>query len=173
MKSNAAGGRGRVPRHSYVCRRTGGHVLRNVANLDEYVANVILERLAKEKLLVAKGRGDNVGQLQDERAAWVEKLDQLVDLLEDGTLDSPRARQRAAWYKAEVAKIDRELAAALNVSPKARLMASEDLRERWEQMDATQRSQVIDEVVTVTVLPTKRGRGFDPDAIDIAWKEYV
>jgi len=94
----------------------------------------------------------------------------VVDLLDD--LDTPVARSRAVEYKAEIAAIDRKLAAALRVSPAGRLMArGQDLRERWEQMDATLRSQVIDELMVVTVLPAKRGRGFDDDSVDIAWRK--
>jgi hypothetical protein len=50
------------------------------------------------------------------------------------------------------------------------MASGENLRQRWEEMNATLRSQVIDELAVVTVLPAKRGRGFDPDCIEIAWK---
>jgi site-specific DNA recombinase len=167
MKSDRSGGP--VARSSYACRAKG-HVLRNAANLDDHVANVVLERLGDAKLVIARG-GDDVGKLQDARAGWVAKLDQLVDLLDDGTLDGPKAREKAAGYRSEIAKIDRRLAAALRTSPTAKLLAAgEDIRQRWEGMDATLRSQVIDELVVVRVLPAKRGRGFDADAVEIRWK---
>jgi site-specific DNA recombinase len=172
MKSSVSGGKGRDPRRNYVCRNQGC-VTRNAEHLDDYVANAILERLSRKdaELVVARKRGDGVGGLQDERAEWVSKLDTLVDLIEDGTLDGPKARERAAEYKAQIAQIDRRLATALRISPAARMLASgEDLRERWEGMDATLRSQVIDELAVVRVLPAKRGRGFDPDAIELRWK---
>lgn len=91
-----------------------------------------------------------------------------MDLLDDGTLDGPKVREKAAQYKAEISAIDRKLAAATRVSLAAWLRASrEDLRERWEQMSATLRNQVIDELATVRVLPAKRGRGFDVASIDL------
>ncbi len=171
MKSHQSGGPNQ--RQSYVCREKGC-VLRNAEHLDDFVANAILERLGKANLVISQRRGDSVAQLQDERAAWMSKLDQLVELLDDGTLDGPKARDKAAGYKQEIAAIDRKLAAALRESPAGRLLASgEDLRERWERMDATLRSQVIDELVVVTVMPAKRGRGFDPDAIDVVWREEL
>jgi DNA invertase Pin-like site-specific DNA recombinase len=173
MKSDVAGGKDRPRRHRYVCRLSGGHVLRNAENLDAFVANAILDRLSDANLVVSsKRRGDDVSALQDERAEWVSKLDTLVDLLDDGTLDGPKARQRAAEYKERIAAIDRRLRAALRISPAARLRASGgDLRERWEAMDATLRSQVIDELAVVTVLPARRGRGFDTEAVEIRWKQ--
>jgi site-specific DNA recombinase len=171
MKSHQSGG-GRQ-RRSYVCRNQGC-VARNAQHLDDHVDNVILERLRKAKLVVGKKRGEGVAALQDQRAGWAEKLDNLSALMGDGTLDGPKTRQRAAHYKAEIAAIDRKLAVTLRVSPAGRLLASGgDLRAQWEKMDATKRSQVIDELVTVTVLPAKRGRGFDPNAVRIEWKEDV
>jgi DNA invertase Pin-like site-specific DNA recombinase len=172
MKSDVSGGRKGPKRHAYTCRRFG-HLTRDATHLDDHVANAILERLSRADahLLIAPARGDNVGTLQDKRAEWVSKLDTLVDLLDDGTLDGPRARERAAEYRAEISAIDRKLAALTRVSPAARLMASgEDLRARWETMDATLRSQVIDELVWVEVKPAKRGRGFDYTSVDITWK---
>jgi DNA invertase Pin-like site-specific DNA recombinase len=171
MKSDVAGGRDRPKRHSYTCRRAE-HVSRNATHLDDFVANAILERLSNAKLVVAAKRGDSVSKLQNARAEVVSKLDTVVDLIDDGTLDGPRARERAAEYKAEIAALDRKLAALTRVSPAARLRASgPDLRARWEQMDATLRSQVIDELAEVRVLPARRGRGFDPDAVEIKWKQ--
>ena len=171
MKSSQSNGRKRPLRRNYVCRHRPlkGCVLRDAESLDEHVANVILGQLTEAKLVVPKKRDDGVARLQDERAKWVAKLDKLVDLLDD--LDTPTARSRAVEYKAEIASIDRKLAAALRVSPAGRLMAGgEDLWQRWEEMDATLRSQVIDELVVVRVLPSKRGRGFDPDSVDISWR---
>lgn len=78
---------------------------------------------------------------------------------------------KAAQYRGEIASIDRRLAAATRVCPGARLLASgEDLRTRWEGMNATLRSQVIDELAVVMVLPARRGPGFDPAAIDVRWR---
>jgi len=169
MKSHQSGGPSQ--RRSYMCRLKG-HVLRNAEHLDDHVANAILERLSRPDaaLVIAQG-GDDVGELQDARAGVVAKLDQLVELLDDGTLDGPKAREKAAQYKTRIAEIDGRLSAATRVSPAAAMLASgEDLRALWEQMDATLRSQVIDELVVVRVLPARRGRGFDPASVDIAWR---
>jgi DNA invertase Pin-like site-specific DNA recombinase len=168
MKSHRGGGPSQ--RRAYVCRDRGC-VMRNAAFLDEHVANEIVERLSRPDadLLIAD-RGVDVGELQDARAALVTKLDQLVELLDDGVLDGPKAREKAAEYKAGLAKIDGQLAGITRVSPAAAMLASgEDLRVRWEKMDPTLRSQVIKELVVVRVLPSKRGPGFHPDSVDITW----
>jgi hypothetical protein len=48
------------------------------------------------------------------------KLDRLVDLLNDGTLDGPKARENVAAYKRRIAEIDGRLAAAARTSPTPR-----------------------------------------------------
>lgn len=167
MKSNRSG-RADRQRRNYVCRRRGC-VARDAQHLDDHVANTVLEYLEGQNLVIADRRDDAVGQLQNERAGWVAKLDKLVDLLD--VLDGPTARQRATEYKAEIAKCDRQLAAALSESPAAKMRAcGQDLRVRWDEMDATLRGQVIDELVVVKVLPAKRGRGFDYASVDISWR---
>jgi DNA invertase Pin-like site-specific DNA recombinase len=165
---------GRNQGRKYACA-AHSCVMRSGDPLDDYVENSVLERLSRKdaKLLVAKPGTDDVGVLQDKRAEWVAKLDRLVDLIEDETLDGPKARQRAARYKEEIAAIDAELAAAVRTSPTAALLATgKELRERWEKLSPSIRSQIIDEIAVVTVLPGRRGeRGFNPDYIDIRWKK--
>jgi len=74
-------------------------------------------------------------------------------------------------YKSEIADIDAKLAAAARTSPTAALLATgTKLRQRWAQMSPALRSQVIDEVAVVTVLPGGKGRRvFDPTLVDISW----
>jgi DNA invertase Pin-like site-specific DNA recombinase len=165
-------GKGRG-RRRYTCS-AHSCVMRNAEDLDAYVENTVLERLSQPDadLLIAKEPGDGISRLQNRRAEWVAKLDQLVELLDDGTLDGPKARERAGEYKAEIADIDARLAAAARTSPTATLLASgEELRERWARLSPAIRSQIIDELVTVTIQRTRRGiRTLDPDAIDIRWR---
>jgi site-specific DNA recombinase len=68
---------------------------------------------------------------------------------------------------------DTQLAAAARTSPTAALLATgRQRRKRWAKLTPSVRSQIIDEIVVVTVNPAPRGRrGFDPDCIDIAWKK--
>jgi hypothetical protein len=164
---------GRNQGRKYTCS-AGSCVMRSADPLDDYVENAVLERLSRPnaKLLIAKPGTDDVGTLQDERAGWVAKLDRLVDLLEDETLDGPKARQRAARYKEEIAAIDAKLAAAVRTSPTAALLATgKELRERWEKLSPSIRSQIIDEIAVVTVRPGRRGeRGFNSDYITVEWK---
>jgi site-specific DNA recombinase len=169
MRASFPTGQGR----KYACA-AGSCVMRSGQPVDDYVENAVLERLSQPDadLLIAPG-GDGVGALQDARAGWVTKYDRLVDLLDDGTLDGPKVREKSAQYKSKIAEIDRKLAAAARTSPTAALLATgTELRKRWAKLTPSIRSQIIDEVAVVTIQPCRpRGlRGFDPDYVDIGWK---
>lgn len=149
-------------------------VMRTGDPVDVYVENAVLERLSRPdaRLLVAEP-DDDLAALQDRRAQLVAKYDELAQLLVDGTLDGPGARNTAAKLKADIAAIDAQLAAATGTSPIAALLATgTELRRRWDKLSPGVRAQIIDEVATVTIqpCPVRGKRGFDPDLVEIAWK---
>ena len=143
-----------------------------IAVLDDYVSNAVLERLTKERLRLANPRRVDLTALQNERAALAQTYDGLAALYREGVLDGPGVRKESADLKAKIAAIDSRLAAAARTSPASTLLASGPLlRQRWREMSAALRGQVIDEVAVVTVLPCPRGlRGFDPQYVDITWR---
>ena len=49
------------------------------------------------------------------------------------------------------------------------LVSERDPAEVWATLSPVQRRAVVRLLVEVTVLPTRRGFGFDPDSIDITW----
>jgi site-specific DNA recombinase len=67
--------------------------------------------------------------------------------------------------------VDRRLATIMATSLTAQLIASgERLRQRWEQMTPAIRSQVVDELVAVTINPRPKGlRRFNPAYVDVTW----
>ncbi|MGO9030732.1 hypothetical protein [Mycobacterium sp.] len=89
-----------------------------------------------------------------------------------GTLDVPEGQKRAAEHKAEIAKIDSQLAQAARTSPTAALLATgKELRKRWAKLTPGVRGEIINEIAVVTIHPCGRGRRtFDPNAVDVAWK---
>ncbi len=95
-------------------------VMRAGDPVDDYVENLVVERLSRpDAHLLIDGPGCDVAALQDARAGWAAKYDQLVELLDDGTLDGPQVREKAAEYRAEIAAIDSQLAA--DALPRPRL----------------------------------------------------
>ena len=138
-------------RRVYVCRATP-HLLRQAEALDDHVSNAILERLSQpDAKLVIESPTTDIPALQDRRASLVARKDKLGSLFAREIIDGEEYERAATELKARIAAIDGKLADAMRSSPVAAMLASgEDLRQRWEHMSASLRSQVIDELAVVT-----------------------
>ena len=149
------------------------HVSRRGETLDDWVGNAVVERLIQERLRLRNPKRVDLTALHTERAALAQTFDGLAALYRQGVLDGPGVRRESAELKAKIEAIDSKLATAARTSPASTLLASGPLlREKWEEMSAALRGQVIDELAVVTVLPCPRGlRGFDPTYVDIVLKE--
>ena len=66
------------------------------------------------------------------------------------------------------------IASVRAAAPRRRLRGAtlEELWAEWEQLDLDeQRALLADHIDHITVAPVGRGRGFDPSAITIHWRE--
>ena len=160
---------------SYQCRDCQ-RLTRNMPKTDELVDAVILGVLdMPENRLMAANRdttaGEDVAALLSERNALTARKNELGALYASGTIDAAVLASGSAQFKQDIDRLDKRITAARTVSPVADLLLSgEELRDRWAAMSADKRAQVIDALVTVTILPAGRGPRFDPSKIQIEWK---
>ena len=160
---------------SYQCRDCQ-RLTRNMPKTDELVDAVILGVLdMPENRLMAANRdttaGEDVAALLSERNALTARKNELGALYASGTIDAAVLASGSAQFKQDIDRLDKRITAARTVSPVADLLLSGDeLRDRWAAMSADKRAQVIDALVTVTILPAGRGPRFDPSKIQIEWK---
>jgi hypothetical protein len=175
--------KGRRP--TYICGRfnslddhatltVDGHIRRNVADVDGYVRDVILERLSRNDvatLLAKPGEEIDVAALSAERLT-------LLQTKRDLALLFNRADDRAALIAAKadadarLDEIDAALKASSRISAVGRLIDADDPRALWdERMSLGERRVVIGELATVEIWPTERGqRRFDPSAVRVIFK---
>jgi DNA invertase Pin-like site-specific DNA recombinase len=172
MRAARPGGRG-APLYRYECAQ-GQHVARVGAQLDEYVEMVVLRRLGESDIhiLFAQGSGIDVGELHTRRAALAARLDELAAMFAEGAIDGSQLRRGTSELRAQLAGVDSVLAEAARTSPAARLLkdGADNLAEHWRNTSADIKGKITDELMTVTVMPAPRGRGFDPDYVRIEWK---
>jgi DNA invertase Pin-like site-specific DNA recombinase len=162
VKSFSAGSgatRKRPPRPVYTCR-TGKHVIRDAAEVDAFVEAVILERLSRpdaRELLVADRRADTAAlHLRD--AALAERLVELGRLYGDGTIDAPQLQAATAAIRTQREQITAQLAAASRGSVLAGVADAPDPAKAWAGLDLSRKRAIIDTLVTVTILPARKGR---------------
>lgn len=162
---------------SYACR-TNKHLMRRVDLLDDHVQLAVLERVtrsdAADLLASREDPVDVSGAQQDMREAR-EKLTELATALGAGEMDMLEWRAASKAAKQRLADAEQVLAAAMKVNPVVGLVNAEDPESMWNALDLGRQRAVIDYLMTVVVLPARRGRlpggGYwDPEAVRIDWK---
>ena len=157
--------------HNYRCT-AATHLSRSQPELDAYVEAVALEYLRRGEALVAKlGDGGNVIDVDDlrtRRAALQGRLDELAGLFAEGAIDASQLKRGTAELRAKVAEIETVLADLARTSPLAALTADgpELIESRWAAASPDMRGKIIDELFTVVVNPSPRGRYFRREYIE-------
>ncbi|OBA60151.1 recombinase [Mycobacterium sp. 1100029.7] len=164
-------------RRTYTCSKTK-HLARDVEHLDSYIDEVILTRLSMPDAAIVLGGpvADDIGALHGRREGLRARLDELSAMFADGSIDGPQLKRGTLELRSQLDSIDAQLAAARSASAIANLvLAGDDLRTTWATSPPDVRGNIIDTLMTVTVLPGARGRRtggayFDPNTIEIDWK---
>ncbi|WP_235657988.1 recombinase family protein [Mycobacteroides abscessus] len=170
MKAAQPGGR---KNRAYVCR-DHAHVLRAGEPVDAYVEALVLEYLSRPdaKLVLDDGRDVDVAELQTQRAGLQARLDELASLFADGAIDGSQLRRGTTELRSRLTVLDSQLADLARTNPVANLLgAGDQLAEKWAELSKDMQGKIVNELMTVTILPSPRGRrAFDPDYIRIDWK---
>jgi hypothetical protein len=165
---------------SYTCKESKC-VSRNAEEVDAYVGAVVVKRLSRPDvtdLLTASGRPD-AGVLQLDAAALRERLDGLAAAYADGAIDVRQLREGSERLRVRLAEVEAQLAEASRGDALAGLVGAPDPATTWAALDLHRRRAVMDTLMTVTILPARRGRPagwtpgssyFDPSTVEIAWK---
>jgi site-specific DNA recombinase len=171
-------------RITYMCRRNF-HLARLGAPLDAYVEMVVLKYLRGTDihLLLQDGRKVDVGGLQTQRAALQARADDLAAMFAEGAIDGSQLRRGTSELRTQLAGIDNQLAELARRNPVADLLdTGEAIEKRWAALSADMRGKIVNELMTVTVLPTPRGvkgvtidrdtgvRIINPQFVRIDWK---
>ena len=173
VRSNvAAWGDRRAP--SYTCPE--GHVRRNAVELDEYVEAIVIERLRRPdaaELMVPDQSGDVAGLLAQD-AGLRARGEELGRLFVDGDIDASTLRAGTGRIRQQREEITAQLAAASRGSVLAGVADAADPAAVWEGLDLSRKRAVIEVLMDVIVLRTKRGGArrkgestFDPNSIRI------
>ncbi|MDF3311834.1 hypothetical protein P3H15_43415 [Rhodococcus sp. T2V] len=145
----------------------------------------MIDRLTTEDpkpLLDKSDDGVNVRVPEGERARQ-NRLEALAHIFTAGAVDGTQLKARTTQVRYDVARADAALTAQTQWDRLAKSIGADDLRARWEKIDvddlharwknidADPRGTAIALLMTVTKLPSPRGRqGFDPAYVRIASK---
>lgn len=170
---------GTVKAPAYRCAREGGqgeiHVRRNAKHLDSFITDLVVARLSKPDavtLFVRPNSGIDVKALRREADALKELRLEIMRDRDEGLIDRAEMAVRLRRNQAKVEAIESQLASATDRSPLDGVAGAKDVAATWGTLSLGQQRAIVNLLMTVTVLPAKRrgGPGFDPDAVQVAWR---
>lgn len=167
----------------YRCR-TRAHISRKADPVDALIAGgeidgvkvrgIVVERLSRPdalELLTEDTATPAVQVAQARAQAIQDRLDDLAVGLEEGVLTLAAVRRSSERLRAELAKVQAELQNAVHADVLRPLVTARDAEQAWAGYDLAQRRQVIDALMTVTLLKPEQARQeFDPETVKIEWK---
>lgn len=154
--------------------RVSACVVRVQAGVDEYVTDLVVGRLARADATELLRRDDT-----DDHAAARDALEALKERARIAAIDyadgAMTRDQFAAFNKRSTANIEaaeaRVPAPRPNTTALADLVAAPDAAAAWNAADIAVRRAIVDAVLSVTILPGRRGsKGFDKTAVRIEWR---
>jgi len=151
------------------------HVTRREDFVDDFVTQVILARLAMPDArdLLAEPK------LIDESKAAAVEIQKLRDRLDEaaaayaaGVIDMEQLTMINGAIKPQLAKAQTTAASPSRSKVLGEFYSgvNRDPAVVWAQLPPEQRRAVVRLLVDVTIKPTRRGTGFDPDSIEITWR---
>lgn len=198
-KTSSTGLRGRAEDGSgtfvagYKCRQAGDaggvHVTRLAANVDEYVERLAIERLsrpdARELLLPPASNGGPQEDLAATANTLRAKLDSIAEDYGKDRMTRKQMLDATEFTRKRLERIEQQMAAAATTSILATLpLGTPEIEQLWPGYHLDKKRAIIDALMTVTLLPARRGRPkgykpdpagkrgtyFDEESVDVDWK---
>lgn len=174
MKVTQSGGRA-YP--SYRCP-TGHGGGRRAEKVDQYVEDVIVERLSRddaEDLLLPGPDDVDVAALQAEAVVVQRRMKDLGGMFGAGQIDMVAFTEGTDTARAQLEGITRQLARAATRDPLVDLVGAPDVRKAWRALELERQRNVIRALIDVTLKTPRPGRMpdggyFDYDAVVFKWK---
>jgi site-specific DNA recombinase len=156
---------------AYSCS-TSRHLVRKADPVDELVSEVVIARLSRDDvrdLLVDDERPDTVRLREKAAALRVRIANTRAAFVQDDTMTPADLREMLAGLQGRLAEVEATMASATRAPVLAELVAAADVRATWESLSLDRRRAVIATLLEVTILPGRRGPGFDPNTVAIDW----
>jgi hypothetical protein len=164
---HVSGSGNRAPR--YVCS-AHQHLGRVAGALDAFVEAVLVEKLSRPeaaKLLAPAAPGVDAPALRRELKVHQGRLTEIASDYDADLITRDQMLTQTASRRAKIAAIEEQLSRATEADPLAGIAGNPGADLVWDKLSLEQRRVILRSVLTVTLLPTGRGRGFKESSVQI------
>lgn len=172
--------RARDGSNTYRCR-DGSHVTRGREAVDEFVSGVIVRRLRQHDLadLLHVSEEVDVRALETKAIELTERKNQLAAMFAEGVVDGAQLSAGTKALDRDLGDVRERISAAYSGSALDGIGSAPDPGAAWLDAPIDRQRLVLDALITVTLLPSGRGRPkgwepgesyFRPDTVRIDWK---
>jgi DNA invertase Pin-like site-specific DNA recombinase len=163
--------RGKRQYGCYRCHK----VARSGERCDELIVETVVRRLAQPdavELLLGDDEQVDTNALREERRTLEKRLEQLGVEFADGEIPAATLRKATERINEKLAAIDAHLLDTAKVDIFEGVIGAADVAAAFDGLDLGRQRTIVDALVRITVLPVgKRARMFDPDYVNLRWKQ--
>lgn len=157
----------------YTCEEKGC-VGRNVERVDEFIGAVVAERLSRPDAAAVFATDDADAKAATERVeALRARLDTAADEYAAGTIDARQMTRITERLRPEITRAEeqaRQARAGTDLGAIDPDLLGDKAADVWDALDVNRRRLVLQVLgVTVRILPTRQGPGFDPESVAVGW----
>lgn len=159
----------------YACPapRDGGcaGVRRVVAPVDDLVTKVVFARLSlPDAASLVADEGPAATAAAQEMVKVRDRLERVAVDFADGSLTADQLRTITSRLRARLDELQRLASTRMSPSVVGDLVGRRNVSSRWASLGLSSQREVIDTLVEVRILPTSRGKRFDPASVLVACK---
>lgn len=162
---------GGADRRAYTCTNHG-HVRRNASAVDELVANWAVWRLSQDDaadlLRPVPRPGVDVAALRSEARKLSERKSGLARMFAE-TGDEKALASGLKIIRDRLAVVESQLAASDETDPLPEFREGTPAQQVWAGMSLPRKRGVVKVLMDVTINPTNRRRGFDPESVEVSF----
>ena len=160
-------------RKVYTCKADNCHgIQRDQKRVELFIEDVVVERLSRPDALKLVMRQPNLDteKLRLEADSLHERRKALALNLAKGLMDENDVSEAVNYIAGRLREIESLLFDATAEKVFDGLIGASDVRAAWLELGLDRQRAIIERLITVTVNPAPRGRGWHPDRIQIGWK---
>jgi len=140
--------------------------------LDEVIVDLVVERLSREDAgdLVVDRSLPNLDRLQSEAANFQKRMEGLTIQYVEGAISEAQMKAGTKRLRELQEANDAAMRDATKAQVFAGIIGSTDVRAAFEGEPLDRQRAIVHELIAITVMPSRRGRVFDPESVRVEWK---